>query len=135
MDEVDVEGEPIFQSVERTMKDDTDRVLFIQPNQDLCQFILEDIDTWMATKFEHYDDSTECRQDHNVKIFSTTTDQRKIQKQVKSRAYAKILVKTCCAVNPHKETGDFDYAPSRPTPHHCLLCSSSSIPHLQTGFL
>jgi hypothetical protein len=28
MDEVDVEGEPIFQSVELTMKDETSRVLF-----------------------------------------------------------------------------------------------------------
>jgi hypothetical protein len=83
MDEVDVEGEPISQSVERTMKDDTNRVLFTEPKQDLCRFILDDINTWMANKFEHSDDPTAYREDHHTTIFSTTTDQRKSQQQVK----------------------------------------------------
>jgi hypothetical protein len=51
MDEVDVKGELIFQSVAQTMKDDTNCVLFTEPNQDLCKFILDEIDTWMTNKF------------------------------------------------------------------------------------
>jgi hypothetical protein len=35
MDEVDVEGEPIFHAIERTMKDDTNRAIFLEPNNDL----------------------------------------------------------------------------------------------------
>jgi hypothetical protein len=68
----------------------------------------------MANKFEHSDEPTAYRQDHNVKIFSTTTDQCKSQRQVKFGAYAKILVKKCFAVNPNKATDEFDYAPSCP---------------------
>jgi hypothetical protein len=96
------------------MKDDTNRVLFNEPNQDLCRFILKDIDTWMANKFEHSDDPTSYRQDHHIKIFSTMMDQRKSQQQIKNGAYAKSLVKKFCATNPNEATDDFDYAPSRP---------------------
>jgi hypothetical protein len=89
------------------MKDDTNRVLFTEPNQDLCRFIIDYIDTWMANKFEHSDDPTAYRQDHHIKIFSTTTDQRKSQQQVKCGSYAKSLVKKLCAVNPNEATEDF----------------------------
>jgi hypothetical protein len=58
MNEVDVEGDPIFHSIERTMKDDTNRALFLEPNNDLCMEILEDIEGWLAQKFEHSDDPT-----------------------------------------------------------------------------
>jgi hypothetical protein len=94
MDEVDVEGEPIFHSVERTMKDDTNRVLFTEPNQDLCSFILNDIETWMAYKFEHSDYPTAYRQDHHIKIFVTTTYQRKNQQQFKFGACHSVAIKT-----------------------------------------
>jgi hypothetical protein len=114
MDEVDVEGEPIFHSIERTMKYNTSRVLFTEPNQDLCSFILNDIETWMANKFEHSEYPTAYHQYHHIKIFTTTTDQRKSQQQVKFGAYAKSLVKKFCAVNPNEATEDFDSAPSRP---------------------
>jgi hypothetical protein len=40
------------------MKDDTDRFLFTEPNQELRQHILEDIDTWMANRFKHSDEPT-----------------------------------------------------------------------------
>jgi hypothetical protein len=43
MDEVDVEGDPIFYAIERTMKNDTNRALFLKSNQDLCMAILDDI--------------------------------------------------------------------------------------------
>jgi hypothetical protein len=127
MDEVDVEGEPIFKSVERTMKDDTNRVLFTEPNQDICRFILNDIETWMANKFEHFDDPTAYRQDHHINLFSTTTDQRKSQQQVKFGAYAKSLVKKFCAVNPNKATEDFNYAPSRPEKCHINISYATAV--------
>jgi hypothetical protein len=113
MDEVAVEGEPIFQSVKRTMKDDTDHVLFTGPNLELCKHILEDIKMWTANKFEHSDDPTAYHENYK-KIFSTTTEQHKNQHHVKFGAYTNSLVKKLCAVNPNEATGDFDYAPSRP---------------------
>jgi hypothetical protein len=67
-----------------------------------------------GNKFEHSDDPTAYCQDHHIKIFSITTDQRKIQQQVKFGSYAKSLVKKVCAVNPNEATEGFDYAPSRP---------------------
>jgi hypothetical protein len=114
MDEVDVEGKPIFHSIEQKMKDDMNRVLFTEPSKNLCSYILKDIETWMANKFEHSDEPTSYRQDRHIKIFSKTTDQRKSQQQVKFGAYAKSLVKNLCVVNPNEATEDFDCAPSRP---------------------
>jgi hypothetical protein len=67
----------------------------------------------MTKALEHSDDPTANRQDHHIKIFSTTTDHRKSQHHVKFGAYAKSLVKKLCAVNPNEATEDFDYAPSQ----------------------
>jgi hypothetical protein len=61
MDEVDVEGDPILHSIKRTMKEDTNREIFLEPNNDLCMAILEDIEGWLAQKFEHSDDPTTYR--------------------------------------------------------------------------
>jgi hypothetical protein len=83
MDEVDVEGEPILQPIEHTTKDDTDHALFTEPNQNICKHILDDIETWIKHKFEHSDDPKAYRENDNVKIFATTTDQKKNQQQVK----------------------------------------------------
>jgi hypothetical protein len=43
MDKVDVEGEPIFHAIERTTKNDTNRALFLEPNNDHCMTILDDL--------------------------------------------------------------------------------------------
>jgi hypothetical protein len=114
MDEVDVEGEPIFQTIVRTMKGDTNRALFTETNQDLCKHVLDDIETWMKHKFEHSNDPKALRKNDNVKICATTTDQQKSQEQVKFGAYPKSLVKKCSTVNPNEATDDVDYALSRP---------------------
>jgi hypothetical protein len=79
MDEVDLEGEPLFQVIARTMKDDTDRALFMEPNQDTCKRILDNIETWIEHKFEHSDEPKAYCKNDNVKIFATTTDQQKNQ--------------------------------------------------------
>jgi hypothetical protein len=47
MDEVDVEVETIFHTIERTMKNYTNRALFLEPNNDLCMAILDDIKSWV----------------------------------------------------------------------------------------
>jgi hypothetical protein len=47
MDEVDVEGEPIFHVIERTMKNKTDRAPFLEPNNNLCMTILDDLEIWI----------------------------------------------------------------------------------------
>jgi hypothetical protein len=48
MDEVDVEGDPIFDAIERTMNNDTNWALFLEPNNDLCMTILDDLKSWMS---------------------------------------------------------------------------------------
>jgi hypothetical protein len=48
MDEVDVEGKPIFHVIERKIH--TNRALFLEPNNDLCMMILDDSESWMAQK-------------------------------------------------------------------------------------
>jgi hypothetical protein len=51
MDEFDVEGEPIFYAIESTMKDDTNRAIFLEPKIKLFMAILEDIEGWLAQKW------------------------------------------------------------------------------------
>jgi hypothetical protein len=69
-DEVDVEGEPLFQTIGCTMTNDTDRALFMEPTQDICKHILDDIETWMEHKFEHSDEPKTYRKNDNVKVFA-----------------------------------------------------------------
>jgi hypothetical protein len=101
MDEVDVEGEPIFHDIERTMKNDTNRALFLDSNTDLCITILDDIEGWMAHKFEHSDDPPDYGENEHVKALTTTTEQRKIQQHVKFGAYAKCMVNKFFSSNPN----------------------------------
>jgi hypothetical protein len=73
MDEAGVEGDPIFHSIERTMKEDTNKAIFLEPNNDLCMAILEDIEGWLARKFEHSDNPKAYRYNEHVKVIITTT--------------------------------------------------------------
>jgi hypothetical protein len=114
MDEDDVEGEPVFHAIERTMKNDTNRALFLDSNNYLCMKILNDIEDWMAHKLEHSNDPKNYRENEHVKAFSTTIEQRKSQQHVKFDAYAKHMVKKFYSSNPNVATYEFDYAPSCP---------------------
>jgi hypothetical protein len=76
MDEVDVEGDPVFHSIKITMKEDTNRAIFLEHNTDLCMTILENIEGWLAQKFEHSDDPTVHRDNEHVKVIIPTTEQR-----------------------------------------------------------
>jgi hypothetical protein len=89
IDEVDVEGDPIFQSIERAMKADTNRALFLEPNNGLCMAILEDIEGWLAQKFEHSEDPTAYRNNEHINVIMPTTEQRKSQQHAHFGAYAK----------------------------------------------
>jgi hypothetical protein len=82
MDEVDVEGGGVFHSIERIMKADMNRALFLEPNNDLCMTILEDIEGWLAQNFEHSDDPTVYRENEHVKVFMSITEHRKSQQHV-----------------------------------------------------
>jgi hypothetical protein len=93
MDEVGVEGDTIFHSIRSTMKADTNRALFLKPNNDLCMAILEGIEGWLAQKFEHSDDPTAYRDNDRVKVIMSTTEQRKSQRHVQFGAHAKRMVK------------------------------------------
>jgi hypothetical protein len=76
--------------------------------------ILDDIEGWVEQKLEHSDDPTAHRENENVKAFTTTIEQRKSQQHVQFGAYAKLMVKKFCSLNPNEATDEFDYAPSRP---------------------
>jgi hypothetical protein len=47
----DESGQHLFHSIERTMKADTTRSIFTKQNQSACIEILNDIDTWLSSKF------------------------------------------------------------------------------------
>jgi hypothetical protein len=92
MDEVDVEGEPLF-----GRSNVPSRRTLIAPS------------SWNPTTTY-------------VNISLMTTNQRKNQQQVKFAAYAKIIVKKLCVVNPNEATDNFAYAPSRPE-KRCITVS------------
>jgi hypothetical protein len=94
----------------------------VEPNHNICKYILDDTETWMEHKFKHSDDTKAYRKNDKLKIFVKTTNQRKNQQQVKFAAYAKIIVKKLCVVNPNEATDNFAYAPSRPE-KRCITVS------------
>jgi hypothetical protein len=112
MDEVDVEWDPIFHSIEKTMRADTNIALLLETNNDLCMAILEDIEGWLAQKFKHSDDPTAYRDNEHVKVIVSKTEQRKSQQHVQFCAYAKRMIKKFCTFNPNEARDEFDYAPS-----------------------
>jgi hypothetical protein len=119
MDEFDVEGDTIFHSIEIKIKEDTNIAIFLEPNNDLCMAILEDIEGWLAQKFEHSDDPTAYRDNEYVKVIMTAIEQRKSQQYVQFGDYAKHMVKKFCTSNPNEAKYKFDYAPSRPEKDGC----------------
>jgi hypothetical protein len=82
MDEVYIEGDPMIHAIERTMKNDTNRALFLESNTDLCMAILDEIEGCMAQNIEHSDDPTAYCENERVKVFITTIEQRKRQQHV-----------------------------------------------------
>jgi hypothetical protein len=50
-DELDISGQRIFNSIERTMKANITVALFSKQNEILCNTILSDLDTWLCAKF------------------------------------------------------------------------------------
>jgi hypothetical protein len=47
----DDSGQRLFHSIERTMKYDTTRAIFTKQNQDACNKIFNDIDTWLSSNY------------------------------------------------------------------------------------
>jgi hypothetical protein len=91
------------------MKNDTNRALFLEANNDLCMTILDDIEIWMAQKIEHYGDPKAYSENEHVKVFATTIEQRKSQQHVHFGAYTKHMVKRLCTPSPNEATYKFDY--------------------------
>jgi hypothetical protein len=90
MDEVDVEGDPIFHSIERRMKHDTNRALFLESKNDLCMSILDDIEGWMSQQLEHSDDPMTHRENENVnasRLFAISIHMNRMQRQDALIAY------------------------------------------------
>jgi hypothetical protein len=86
----------------------------LEPNNDLCMTIIDNLERWMSKKKEHSDDPKPYHENEHVKVFATTIEQRKGQQHVQCGAYAKHMVKKVCTPNPNEATYEFDYAPSRP---------------------
>jgi hypothetical protein len=93
----DESGQHLFHSIKRTMKSDTTRSIFTKQNQSACIEILNNIDTWLSSKFsDSQAPITFCSRSHStVKVFTSTIDQRKSQHQVKLNAYAQRIAKRC----------------------------------------
>jgi hypothetical protein len=77
----DNNGERLFHFIERTMKSDATRA------------ILNDIDTWLSSKFIDAQSCITFRAHPAVKVFTSTIDQHKSQHQVKFNAYTQRTTK------------------------------------------
>jgi hypothetical protein len=105
--------ERLFHLIERTMKSDTTRAVFTKQNQDTCNEILNDIDTWFSSKLIDSQSSITFRAHPSVKVFTSIIDQRKSQHQVKFNAYDQLIPKRFCSVNPNEPGEYFDTSPLR----------------------
>jgi hypothetical protein len=85
-------GERLFHSIERTMNSDTTKTIFTKQNQDACNEILNDIDTWLSSKFIDAQSCISFRAHPSVKVFTSTIDQRKSLHQVKFNAPDSMLM-------------------------------------------
>jgi hypothetical protein len=85
--------------------------LFSKQNKDQCKVILSNIDNWLCSKFIDANNNLSFRQSPEVRVFTSTIEQRKTQNQVKFNAYASWIAKRCCTENPNEATESFDTAP------------------------
>jgi hypothetical protein len=76
---------------------------------------LNDIDTWLSTKFINVQSCISFRAHPSVKVFTSTIDKRKSHHQVKFNAYAQRIANRFCSVNPNEPDDSFDTAPLRIT--------------------
>jgi hypothetical protein len=107
----DESGQHLFHSIERTIKLDFTRAISTKQNQNACNEILNDIDTWRSSKLSDSQAPIAFRAHSSVKIFTSTIDQRKSQHQVKFNAYAQRIAKRICYVNPNEPDEYWDTAP------------------------
>jgi hypothetical protein len=96
------------------MKNDTTRALFLPAHKNSCTKILDNIDVWLTRKFEGADNKMQFRVDPMTAIFSSATEQRKMNKQVQFNAYAQRLTKKFCSDNPNEALDELHRSPSRP---------------------
>jgi hypothetical protein len=97
-----IDGQHIFHSIERTMKADTTRALFPKQNEIICNTILSNLDTWLGATFIDANSNVSFRNSAEVRISTSTIDQRKNQNQVKFNAYASRSAKIFCSENPNQ---------------------------------
>jgi hypothetical protein len=83
----DESGQRLFHSIKRTMKLDSTRAIFTKQNQNACNKILNDSDTWFISKLSESQAPIAFRSHSSVKVFTSTIDQRKPQHQIKFNAY------------------------------------------------
>jgi hypothetical protein len=95
------------------MKSDNTRAIFTKQNQHACHKILNDIDTWISSKFSESQATIDFQPHSPVKVFTSTIDQRKSQHQVKFNAYAQRISKRFCSINPNESGESFDTSPLR----------------------
>jgi hypothetical protein len=74
---------------------------------------LNDIDTWLSSKFIDAQSCIAFWAHPAVKVFTSTIDQRKSQHQVKFNTYSQRIAKRFCSVNPNEPDESFDTAPLR----------------------
>jgi hypothetical protein len=119
LDDADIHGHRPFHAIERNMKPDTTRALFSKQKGTQGNVILFDIDNWICSKSIDVNNNFSFRESPEVRVFTSTIEQRKTQNKVKFNAYATRISKRCCSENPNKAIESFDVAPNR-MPKRCI---------------
>jgi hypothetical protein len=121
LDELDIAGQCIFHSIERTMKSDTTQALFSKQNEILCNSILSDLDSWLIIKLYEALQQVAFHKEAEVRVLASAINKRETQNQVKFNVYvyASRISKRFFSHNPNGATESFDTAPVN-TPKHSI---------------
>jgi hypothetical protein len=87
--ECDIDGQRIFQSIERTMKADAFHVIFSKYSEIMSPSILSDLDNWLSSKFVDTNNNIAFRKSAAVRVHTSTIDQRKSQTKVYASCISK----------------------------------------------
>jgi hypothetical protein len=89
--------------------------------------VLNDIDTWLSSKFIDSQSPIAFRVHTSVKVFTSTIDKSKSQHQVKFNAYDQRIAKRICSVNPNEPDESFDTVPLRIPKRHINVSYTAAV--------
>jgi hypothetical protein len=86
---------------------------FQSKNETQSNTFLSEIDNWLCSKFIDANKKNLSHQSPEVRVFTSTIEQRKTQNQVKFNVYDSRIAKIFCTENPNETTKSFDTATDR----------------------